>query len=385
MTKKLMWYNYELMYMHQPAYNYYLDQKVQPKPNIDALKWHLAMSNMTQHGRVFVDQSRLSESYGDGMDMARVIPDVKNIPKVFNADNGAIVDKNFDAAAYNRVDDLFDHAEKHNLTDIRISWSGGIDSNFILSAMMMHPRTQRWLDNRCISIYTTRYGKREDPAIWDWIMNSGMPVHFLDYNKLFYDTGPWLMVTGDGESYGTVFYRLHKSFVDKDKILYAHWSTMEDFFLDKDRDPSGLAWDYFKALMEKSPVPVETCYHAWWWFEANVAEQDFMFRPHAYSSAKDIDADHVFYCQKHFFGFLSSQDLADHGFYSVVTRKMPEDRHDLMKVRLQENVAKWQGWSEIRPKQKFYSQGLIPKRVYKSRIYDDWSWDDATDFSEMYK
>lgn len=386
MTKKLAWFNDVIMldyansnFMQQYGNNQYLNRPIAPRfPDKEEMQWHVKMAPVHGKSMILVDQTGISKSFGDGLDMALTLSTHTDLPKDFDPDRGAELDKDFDSIAYRRVDQMYDQAERNGLTEIRISWSGGIDSNFVLAAIMLHPRSRTWLDQGKISVYTTNYAQREDTDIWNWVMQSGLPVHYLNYDQLANDTGPWLLVTGEGEPYGTMFWDNHKNHIAKEDLRWGHWSKLEAYFMVK--DPSGICWDYMKALVASSPIKIETCYHAWWWFEACVEGQNYLYRLAAYSNTPTIDPALVYPGGKTFW-FLGSQDFADHGIYSVVNKLIPEE-NDLVKPRLREFVAKWQGWTDAKPKKRFYSQMMIPKRIRKFRIYDDLTWDTVNNLEE---
>lgn len=388
MAKKPLWFHNNLLLSYQndqlPEFlqnNQYLNRKVRPKfaPRPE-LEWHTKMTSVAGRSMTLIDQTGISEKYGDGIGLVRTIGTHTDLPKEFDPVRGALLDRDFDTIAYKRVDEMYHQAESNGLTEIRISWSGGIDSNFMLAAIVQHPRSRKWLDEKKISIYTTAYSRREDPVIWNWVMQSGIPVHYLNYDWLGNDTGPWMLVTGEGEPYGTMFWDNHKKNVSESDLRWGHWSKLESYFIEK--DPSGLCWDYMRELIAASPIPIETCYHAWWWFESAVEGQNYLYRLCAYSDVELIDPTLVYPGGKTFW-FLGNQDFADHGIYSVVNRQIPDDILQV-KPRLREFVAKWQGWPEARPKERFFSQMMIPKRIRKTRIYEDLSWDCCFDFEDWF-
>jgi hypothetical protein len=290
------------------------------------------------------------------------------MPGPGDPDKGQLVDKSFSEATAARVEEMYAQAERNGIDEIRISWSGGIDSNYVLAAIMQHPKSVPWLADKKIAVYTTRFAKREDSMIWDWLMQSDLPVRYLDYGQLSQEPGNWMLVTGEGEPYGTMFSGLHNGYVEHTK--WSHWHGMEPYFLS--RDPSGLGWDYFKALMATSPIPIETCYHAWWYFENSVESQCYLYRLSAYSEAPVINPQLV-YPGTRTFWFLADQAFADHGAYQVVNQLIDDDTNRC-KWHLQQYTADWLG-KEPWLKRRFMSQAMVPKRVHKWRIYDDLSWD----------
>jgi len=387
MPKKLVWFHDNLLLSyHNPllteiaANNQYLQRLVKPKHSQNPkLLWHQTMHVVCQTNMTMIDQSGTSRDHGDGMN---IVPTshLAGLPSSFDHTRGSYIDQHFKDSAMQRVDQLYDQAERIGAEEIRISWSGGIDSNAALASVMMHPRSMLWMRDGRIVIYTTPMAKREDIDIWNWLVSSGLPVRYLDYDALVKDQSKWLFVTGDGEPYGSTFCKLHKSHVAQEDIRYGHWSQIEPYMLEK--DPTGLAWNYFKALIAKSPIAIDTSLHAWWWLEANITEQNFFYRIPSYSTAGAIDPALALPGERMFW-FLGSQDFADHGIYSVVNRLIPE-QDDQVKLRLRELVAQWQGWTEPKPKKKYFSQFLIPKRIRKTRIYEDLTWDFCLDFEDWF-
>lgn len=382
---KLAWFNVALLSAHgtgefnkQHGSNYFWGGSIPPSYPNTATLWHTSMMMLTGRSICMVDQTGISKKYGDGLDMARTFSSLDYMPKPGNPERGKLVDASFNDAVAKRVDDMYDQAEQHGYDEIRISWSGGIDSNFVIAAIMQHPRSKTWIDNNRISVYTTRFARREDIVMWDWLMASGLPVRYIDYEELVKDTSNWMLVTGEGEPYGTMFSTLHINHVDRSQWQWGHWSIMEKYFLHK--DPTGLCWEYFQELMTSSPIPIETCYHAWWYFENSVESQCYLYRLAAYSTEPIIDPA-IVYPGKKTFWFLGCQDLANHGAYIVTNKLMPEESN-LVKPHLRQYLADWMGWTEAKPKARFFSQNLIPKRVNKWRIYEDLSWDRETNLKE---
>lgn len=387
MSKKLLWFHDNLLLSyHNPlltetaANNQYLQRLVKPRyPQRPELLWHQTMQVVCQRNMTMIDQSGVSQSHGDGMGLITTAH-LAGLPSSFDPQRGQEIDKDFRSAALRRAGQLFDQARAQGVDEIRISWSGGIDSNFALAAIMLHPDSQDWIRENRLIIYTTPMSKREDIDIWNWVVNSGLPVRYINYDELAKDDGKWIFVTGDGEPYGSTFYKLHKEHVEEKDLRYGHWSQIQPYMMEK--DPTGLAWDYLRDLISRSPVEIETSFHAWWWLEANITEQNFFYRISSYSGVDRLDASKIYPGQRMFW-FLGCQDFADHGIYSVLHRLIPE-QDDQVKPRLRQLVAEWQGWAEPKPKKKFFSQFLIPKRIRKTRIYEDLSWDCYFDFEDWF-
>ena len=372
MNKKLVWFNTGLLSLYNKntdddsyKFNYYLGKKVEPLfYDTSRVEWHIKMSRVVQRAICLVDSTRISEKYGDGLNMARTVIPYKNA----DIDNGAYVDSHFDDLAYSRVDAIYDHAEKQNYKEIRISWSGGIDSNFALAAIFKHPRSKPWIKDKKISIWTSYYAKNEEPSIWNWIIKNDLPIHFINYEQLAKDKSPYLFVTGDGDPWGSTFFDLHANFVDKSQLSWGHWTLLKPFFLS--RDKTGLTWDYFQELIRSSTVPIESCFHAWWWFEC-CTTQDFVYRMASYNQ-EPISEESL--PGKKIFWFFHDQGFFDHSLFSLLKNKINNDNRN-PKLKLIEYIANWQSWDKNKTLNKFFSQRLIPKRIYKWKIYEDLSWD----------
>jgi hypothetical protein len=76
------------------------------------------------------------------------------------------------------------------------------------------------------------------------------------------------------------------------------------------------------------------------------------------------------------FWFLDGKEMWDFECYLSANRIIPEDK-SLLKIYLLKYTANWMGWSDMRLKAKNYSQAFIFKRTYKSRIWNDMTWDNS--------
>jgi hypothetical protein len=352
--KKLVWFHNGLLSNH----NRFLNKPQQYyAPH---LKWQHAITSVVDMAVCLIDSTGTSKRFGDELNTTTIKPKY-----ITNFIDGGYVDEHFDEVASYRVKEMYDQADANGYNEIRIAWSGGIDSTFALAAIM-----QQRHYGYTFTVLTTTYAKRENPLVWSWLMNSGVNVQFMDYNALGKDNGNYMLVTGDGDPYGIMFTSLFKNYTDD--IFGTDWLKLESLFLDK--DPTGLSWDYFKELMSLSHIPIMNCHQAWHWFE-QCTDQDFLYRMAAYSDNTIIDADR-FIPGKKLFWFLSSQDFANHGLYTTIA-DTPTDRKQI-KTRMREYISKWMNLNHTITFEKHSSQLVIPKSIHKWRIYDDLSWDRGT-------
>lgn len=353
--KSLVWFHNGLL----SKYNRFLDSPIQIN-NSSKLQWQNAITSVIDLSVCLIDSTGTSKKFGDGLNTKSIKQ--KNIPDLVN---GAYVNGYFDDVATKRVKELYQQADKNEYKEIRIAWSGGIDSTFALAAIM-----QNMYYGYDFSVWTTTYAKRENPLVWNWLMNSGLKVEFMDYNQLGNDNSNYMLVTGDGDPYGVMYTTLANGYT-KD-IFGDDWDKLEHLFIIK--DPTGLAWDYFKELMSISPTPIKNCHQAWHWFE-QCTDQDFMFRFAAYCNNPIIDKD-KFLPGKKLFWFLDSQDFADHGLYSTINDTPTNTKQ--IKTKLREYISNWMKLNDVMTFDKHSSQLLIPKSIHKWKIYDDLSWDRET-------
>lgn len=337
------------------------------------MRWHVSTIRIATNYTCLIDHTGLSKSYGDGLDIDIMVPRAPDIDKKsWNLDRGRDFDQDFAGLINARASAAYAQAERHGYEYIYISYGGGVDSCTIGAAMLQHPQAQRWLDESRLIIKTTRFAQREDPIVWNRLVEMNVPLEYLDYDELTTkDTRNWMMVTGDVEPvWGSCYPSVTKDFLNEQDRYTAPWQRLEPYMLA--RDPSGLGWEYFQALMKTAPFEIKTCFQAWWWFEWCTNTQCYMFRIPSYSSAGVIDPRFVFPGTK-LFWTLGYTDMWDHGAYVTANRLIPENPR-FLKLHSLKYLADWMKWSSPRPKSKVHSQFIIPKYIHKMKIYNDLSW-----------
>lgn len=380
--KKLIWFRSELILSHLSEsdtdkwYDWLLQESI--FSNIvrpSSLDWHLAMKRAVKIISTPIDGTYLSQNYGDGLDLLR-LPHNNGV-LTYNLDNGKYIDEHFDDLIENQTDLALDHAEYLNVDKIFLSYSGGSDSSLLVAAFFQNPRLKKWIKHSKVYILTSRFAQREDPEIWTKLLSYDVPFVSIDYDSLINDQSNWMLVSGEGEPYGTFFISQTDAVLPPNEQLLSPWNHIEKVFLR--REPSGLAWSYFQNLMKLAPFPVETLHQAWWWYENCVDRQDDMFRYNAFSSYPILRKDCVGHGDRCFY-FLSGQNFLDHAAYLILNKK--NSNKDKIKYRSDEYVSKWMGFSQVKIKPKFYSMDKVPRHNYKLRIFDDWSWDAINNLDE---
>lgn len=376
MNKKLIWFRSELVLSHLTQsdsnkwYDWVLGEEiVSDNERPSSLDWHIAMKRAIKIISTPIDGTLLSRQYGDGLNLHR-LPHNNGI-LLYNIDNGQLIDRNFADLIERQVALAIDHAEKKQIETIYLSYSGGSDSSLLVAAFMQNSKSQKWLRENKIKILTSRFAQREDPELWCKLRNLQIPFKSIDYDSLIKDTDNWMIISGEGEPYGTFFINQTKGILPPDQQLSTSWKILEKLFIT--REPSGLAWSYFVHLMRLAPFDVQTLHQAWWWYENCVDRQDDMFRYNAFSSNKEIRTDAIGHGNRCFY-FFNGQDFIDHAAYLILENQLPHHR-DFIKFRSDEYTSRWLGYSEIKIKPKFYSMDKIPRHNYKLRIFDDFSWD----------
>lgn len=342
-------------------------------PENEKLAWHIAMMRVVPGVVCMTDHTGFSRNYGDGLNMSLVVKNAPDIHKTsWDLERGRLLNEDFAGMINSRADGAYTQAERQGAEYIYISYGGGVDSCTLLAAMLQHPKSHRWIKENRLIIYTTRYAQREDPLVWNRIVEMGLPLRYLNYDDLMADPGNWMLVTGDVEPvWGSAYTPIAKGYVPDDKLFSGPWQILEKYFMTK--DPSGLAWSYFHDIQATAPFEIKTCFQAWWWFEWCTNTQCYMFRLAAYSNSPTVSPDIVYPGKKQFW-VLANTDMWDHGAYVTANRLIPEDM-SLLKMHSLKYTADWMGWSEPRPKPKIYSQFIIPKRVHKTHIWNDFSWE----------
>lgn len=371
--KRLVWFSGRLLRRHIRYWSRFLGKYIDPVPYDSRLDWHMAMFRLHPGILCMVDHTGFSKNYGDGLNMDIVVHKAPDIHKTtWDLDNGRRMNEDFDGMINDRASAAYAQAEREGAEYIFLSYGGGIDSCTLLSAMLQHPKAKRWMDDRRLIVKTTRYAMREDPVVWKRIVEMDLPMEYHNYDDLLNDTRKWMVVTGDVEPvWGSCFVTLPEGHIPQDEIFSGDYNNLEPWFLLK--DPSGLAWEYFRDIQKTAPFEIKTNFQAWWWFEWCTNTQCYMFRIPAYTKYPTVDADIVYPGTKQFW-FLANTNMWDHGAYVTANRLIPEDM-SLLKLHSLKYLAKWMGWSEPRPKPKIFSQMVIPKRTCKFRIWNDLTWD----------
>ena len=340
------------------------------------LAWHVAMHNIAEGVVCMIDHTGFSKNYGDGLNMDIVIDRAPAIHKTsWNLERGRLMDREFNTMIDARADAAYDQAERMGAEYIYISYSGGVDSVTMLAAFLQNPRARHWLSENRIILKTSRYAQREDPVVWQRIIDMGLPLEYLNYDDLFQDTRRFMLATGEVEPvWGSAYTPLARGYLPNEELFSADWRRLETYFLDKDK--TGLAWEYFRDLQATAPFETKTAFQAWWWFEWCTNTQCYMFRLAAYNNNPLIDPDFTYPGNSRVYWMLANTDMWDHGAYVMANRLIPEDM-SLLKIHSLRYAARWMGWAEPRPKPKVYSQFYLPKRVSKMRIWNDLTWDDG--------
>lgn len=376
MSKKLVWFRSELLSWHTtsqddlPWYDWILDERKLPEiARSSSLDWHIAMRRALNWRSVMIDGTRLSQRYGDGMRLSRL--PANNGKLIFDIENGRYVDRNFTDMVDSRMHEIMDHAKNIGVERICLSYSGGSDSALLVSAALRNNEALKWISSGRLEILATRMSQREDPMMWDRIKRTGIKIRVLNYDQLMREDD-WMLVTGEGEPYGTFFLEETSMVISKEGPLLKPWKDLQGLFTR--REPSGLAWEYFQNLMAIAPFTVNTMHQACWWLEACIDRQDDPLRYNAFTGLDHIRTDCIGHGQR-CFSFLAGQEFLDHAAF-VILEKMVSDR-DHIKIKSDEYTSRWMGYDEIKIKPKFYSQDRVPRHVHKLRIFDDWSWDNV--------
>lgn len=336
-------------------------------------EWHRAWLRLSGMNICLVDSSGISKDYGNHTRM-KSLTHLLGINEDRDIANGKYWHDNFDLLMSQLSDRVFNAAQGRR--ELRLSYSGGTDSCLILAALMNNPKINEWINNDKFIIYTTPFAKKEDPDIWDRIIDAQLPVRFLDYDAISLDTTDNLMLTGEGNAYGTWFKIMMRDFAETD-IFSTTYSTMkermQDWFIS--RESSGLAWDFFNQLITVRGESSMSPYQAWALFENTCAEQCYMIRQCAYGVGPVRIDPH-----NGLMWFMQDKNFWDMCEYESRSRLYTTD--DTLKYSALRYIAKWMNWDTVRPKRKISSQIIIPKIIRKSQIYSDNSYTKDVNLNE---
>lgn len=337
------------------------------------LEWHRAWLKLSDMNVCLMDTTGLSKEYGNNFKM-QDMTSCFDISSVRDVANGKYWHNNFGLLMSRLSDGVFQAAGDKE--ELRLSYSGGTDSCLILAALLSNRRIDEWIDGDRFVIYTTPHAKKEDPLIWNRIIELGYPIRFLDYDILGTDTGNSLMLTGEGNAYGTWHKIMTPDFTEAELFTgsYTHMkSKVQAWFLR--REPSGLAWEFFDKLILTYGDSDGSLYQAWSLFEHRCAEQCYMFRQGAYGGGPvTIDPG------KNSRWFMMDNDFWDMCEYESQARIYTSD--DTLKYSSLKYIADWMKWSHVHKKRKISSQFMIPKIIRKSQIYSDFSYTENTNLNE---
>lgn len=358
MTKSLVWFNPRILL----------------KTDSDKLIWHRRWHQLTHKNICLVDNTGISKKYGNDVDMTYMADTIiKSISTPRNYENGQYWHNNFSELMTSISNSILDQLEPE--AELRLSYSGGTDSCTALAALLSNSRIEPILKANKFIIYTTSYAKIEDPLIWKRIISMNIPLRLLDYDLLNKDQSKYLMVTGDGDGYGTLWQMMSDRSVNSDilftdeEIFFDSFesakSKLEKWFLSG--EGSGLCWEFFQELMSISPNKIENIEQAWLWFENNLTAQCFMFRPSAYGVGD------VKICPRsNWVWYMNDCNLSDMCDYESKNKLYPSN--SVNKYQCLKYIADWMQWTDIKVKSKFYSQIKIPKLIRKNLIYSDLSY-----------
>jgi hypothetical protein len=329
------------------------------------LYWHRKWYEITGKNVCLVDSTGISKTYDNGTNMQYMVPDILGFDTTkSDSENGKYWHFNFSQLMRNLSDKIFDKVRGQQ--ELRICYSGGTDSATTLASLMSNERIKPLLKENRFIIYTTPFAKIEDPAIWNRIVQEHIPLRFLDYDKLAEDSNDHIMVTGDGEGYGTWWQMLTPEFSNEDIFLTSIKSSMlklERWFLNK--DPSGFGLMFFKEIMSLNSN-ISNLQQAWTWFENCVAIQCYMYRATAYSKGNVQVTP-----RNNWIWFMADKDFWDMCDYESYSNLYTDDK--LIKYQCLKYIANWMG-TEIVTKNKINSQILVPKIIRKSQIFNDNSY-----------
>lgn len=357
MSKEFLWFNPRLLAL--------------PINDCPELQWHRSWYKLTSMNNCLVDTTGISKEFGNGIQIKNVVEDTLGFSMHRNLQNGEFWHNNFDELMAKLSNRIFDRLEEFD--ELRLSYSGGTDSALALAALWSNPRINDWISRGKFVIHTTPHAKKEDPLIWNRIVDANIPLKFLDYDLLGLDNSNAMMVSGEGDGYCVWFKVMSKSFTDSEIFqtpLQDLRPRIEEWFLSGDQ--TGITWEFFNKLIQSSEQEITTLFQAWSLFEGACTQQCYLFRVSAYSNGPVRIAP-----RNNWVWFMADPDFWDMCAYEAQNKIYTSD--DTLKFKPLRYIADWMGWSEIRTKKKLSSQILIPKLLRKSQILSDMTYTDEVD------
>lgn len=249
--------------------------------------------------------------------------------------------------------------------DIVLMYSGGIDSVAVLVALMKHPSFKDFLSSGKFKIAMSSTSIQEYPEIFFETILPSIPIVVADYNLLMDDPNSFL-VTGDGgddilgNTNTPIFF--HNGSTDnlhEDKFVL--WPYLNEI------ESSGKFTFLLEQITKFAPFDIVSVNQMYWWVGQCFVHQSDMCCPYLWSKISDLSEIGTF--NKVFRFFFDPKFITFS--YEYMSTNPYFTGYNSVRQWPREYIVDYTGHYSYLNKMKVFSQQLLFKRRYKTRIYED--------------
>ena len=249
---------------------------------------------------------------------------------------------------------------------ISVSYSGGVDSVQVLSALMRHPKFKEKLAAGQFVIAMTNSSILEYPKYFYKYILPDIPIMPLDHERDMLDPNV-MLVTGDSGDYLLGTTDLNAWWIDANKTIDLPYTDLIEVWKTMDED-GRCATPLVAGLLKHAPFEITSVSQLAWWFSQAFAVQDELVRPYVWSSA-DVsgikDDDHKV------FRFFYDHEFITYSYEYMSTNPKFDRFTDYRNFPKQYIYQFTNDIHYVNNKEKLYSQRHAVRTVLKTAIYND--------------
>ena len=251
--------------------------------------------------------------------------------------------------------------------DLVLLYSGGIDSAAVLVALMKHPQYKDILDEGRFKIAMSTTSIQEYPEMFYELILPKIPIIVADYNRIMNDPNMFV-VTGDAGDY---------VIGNTDTPIFHYDGSTDNLHADKSAlwpylntvDRTGKFTDFLMSLARHAPFDIISVNQMYWWLGQAFVHQGEMCYPYTWSTTTDLSELASF---NKIFRFFLDDKFNTFSFEYMSTNPYYTN-YNSVRQWPREYIVDYTGHASYLNKIKVFSQQLLYKRRYKTRIYKDLS------------
>ena len=265
---------------------------------------------------------------------------------------------------------VFDTA---NGRPIALMYSGGIDSTAALVSMMKDPRYKEYISQDKLKLVMNTNSIYEYPEFFYRTILKEIPLMAFNYNDIMNDP-TILVVTGDAGDY---------VIGNTDTPIFMHNGNTDNMSADKSIlwpyldtiDKSGKFSSMMKAVAAKAPFDIVSVNQMYWWWGQAFVHQGEMCYPYLWSSTSDLSTLPGFNKVYRFF----LDDLWNTYSFEYMSTNPYYTNFNSVRNFARNYIVDYTGDRSYLNKVKVFSQRLTVRRLYKTRVYADLTYEFTTD------